>query len=119
MKIHTVKGGEIIDNILNNLGDKQFLEVAYDIAIYHHEKWNGLGYPYGLKEEKIPISGRIMAIADVYDALTSERCYKKAMPPLEAVDIILKDSGTHFDPSIVEVFNKVKDKFISIASSKE
>ncbi|RIA75747.1 HD domain-containing protein [Anaeroplasma bactoclasticum] len=119
MKIHTVKGGEIIDNILNDLGDKEFLEVAYDIAISHHEKWNGLGYPYGLKEENIPLSGRIMAIADVYDALTSERCYKKAMPPLEAVDIILKDSGTHFDPSIVEVFNNVKDKFISIASSKE
>lgn len=119
MKIHTVKGGEIIDNILNDLGDKEFLEVAYDIAISHHEKWNGKGYPYGLKEENIPLSGRIMAIADVYDALTSERCYKKAMPPLEAVDIILKDSGTHFDPSIVEVFNNVKDKFISIASSKE
>ncbi len=119
MKIHTVKGGEIIDNILNDLGDKEFLEVAYDIAISHHEKWNGLGYPYGLKEDNIPLSGRIMAIADVYDALTSERCYKKAMPPLKAVDIILKDSGTHFDPSIVEVFNNVKDKFISIASSKE
>lgn len=118
MKIHTIKGGEIIDNILNDLGDKEFLEVAYDIAISHHEKWNGLGYPYGLKEEEIPLPGRIMAIADVFDALTSERCYKKAMPPLEAFDVIINDSGTHFDPNVVEVFKTVKDKFIEIASSK-
>ena len=73
MKIHTVKGGEIIKNILNELGDKEFLDIAYEVAISHHEKWNGKGYPYGIKEEEIPLAGRIMAVADVFDALVAKR----------------------------------------------
>lgn len=119
MKIHTVKGGEIIKSILNDLGDKEFLDVAHDIAISHHEKWNGNGYPYGLKEENIPLAGRIMAIADVFDALVSERVYKKPMPISDAIEVIIKDAGSHFDPNIVEVFKEVKEKFILIASNKE
>jgi response regulator RpfG family c-di-GMP phosphodiesterase len=119
MKIHTTKGGEIINNILNELGDEDFLKVAYDIATSHHEKWNGSGYPNGLKEEDIPLAGRIMAIADVFDALVAERVYKKPIPVEDAINIIINDSGTHFDPNIVEVFKEVKDDFIKEANSKK
>ena len=118
MKIHTTKGGEIINNILNELGDEDFLKVAYDIATSHHEKWNGSGYPNGLKGEDIPLAGRIMAIADVFDALVAERVYKKPIPVEDAINIIINDSGTHFDPNIVEVFKEVKDDFIKEANSK-
>ena len=115
MKIHTTKGGEIINNILNELGDKEFLSVAYDVAISHHEKWNGKGYPYGIKEEEIPLPGRIMAIADVFDALVAKRVYKDPIPVDKAIDIIIGDGGTHFDPNLVEIFKEVKDEFISVS----
>ena len=115
MKIHTVKGGEIINNILNELGDKEFLSVAYDVAISHHEKWNGLGYPYGKKEEEIPLPGRIMAIADVFDALVAKRVYKDPMPVDKAINIIINDAGTHFDPNIVEIFKTVTDDFVKVS----
>lgn len=118
MKIHTVKGGEIINNILNELGDKEFLNVAYDIAISHHEKWNGRGYPYGKKEEEIPLPGRIMAIADVFDALVAKRVYKDPMPVDKAIGIIIGDAGTHFDPNIVEVFKTVVDDFKAVAEEQ-
>jgi putative two-component system response regulator len=77
----------------------------------HHEKWDGTGYPKGLKGEEIPLEGRIMAIADVYDALISARPYKNPFPHEQAVEIIKKDSGTHFDPKIVEIFLNVADDF--------
>jgi len=118
MKIHTVKGGEIINNILNELGDKEFLRIAYEVAISHHEKWNGKGYPYGLKEEEIPLPGRIMAIADVFDALVAERVYKKPMPIDKAIEIIIGDAGTHFDPNLVEIFKLVLDDFKKAAIEK-
>ncbi len=118
MKIHTVKGGEIITNILNDLGDKEFLNVAYDVAISHHEKWNGKGYPYGIKEEEIPFPGRIMAIADVFDALVAKRVYKDPMPVDKAIDIIINDAGSHFDPNIVEVFKEVIDDFKKTATEE-
>ena len=118
MKIHTVKGGEIINNILNELGDKEFLRIAYEVAISHHEKWNGKGYPYGLKEEEIPLPGRIMAIADVFDALVAERVYKKPMPIDKAIEIIIGDAGTHFDPNLVEIFKLVLDDFKKAAVEK-
>ena len=111
MKIHTTKGGEIIKSILNDLGDKDFLNVAYDVAMYHHEKWNGRGYPEGKKEEEIPLPARIMAIADVFDALVAERVYKKPMPVDDAINIIIKDAGTHFDPNLVEIFKTVLEDF--------
>ena len=118
MKIHTTKGGEIINNILNDLGDKEFLNVAYDIACFHHEKWNGQGYPNHLPKEEIPLPARIMAIADVFDALVAERVYKKPIPIEDAIEIIIKDSGTHFDPDLVEVFKTVLDDFKSVAKEK-
>ena len=115
MKTHTTKGGEIIENILHDLGNEDFLRVAFDIATSHHEKWNGDGYPYGKKGEEIPLPGRIMAIADVFDALVSKRIYKSPMPMDEAIQVIIHDAGTHFDPDIVEVFKEVKEEFIESA----
>jgi putative two-component system response regulator len=84
------------------------LQHAKIFAGTHHEKWDGSGYPNGLRGEEIPLQGRLMAIADVYDALISERPYKKAFPHEEAVRIILEGSGTHFDPALVAIFNKVE-----------
>jgi putative two-component system response regulator len=80
-------------------------------AGYHHEKWNGTGYPRGLSGEDIPLEGRIMAIADVYDALVSERPYKKALPHEKAVEIMLEGSGTHFDPELILAFSNIADDF--------
>ena len=111
MQSHCTEGEEIIAEIVTQTGEGPFLHHAKLFAGYHHEKWNGLGYPYGLKGEEIPLQGRIMAIADVYDALVSERPYKKAFSHEQAVDIIKNDSGTHFDPHIVEVFLSVADEF--------
>ena len=115
MKLHTTKGGDMINRILSNLGDEEFLQVAYDIAMYHHEKWDGSGYPKGLKGEEIPLAARIMAVADVFDALVAERCYKKPMPVDKAIEILNKDAGTHFDPEIIRIFNEVSDKFRKVA----
>ena len=118
MKLHTIKGGEIIDSILDDLGDDDFLKIAYEIALYHHEKWNGKGYPKGLKETEIPLPARIMAIADVFDALVAERVYKKPMPIDKAINIIIEDSGTHFDPDLVEIFKDSIDEFKKVAEHK-
>jgi response regulator RpfG family c-di-GMP phosphodiesterase len=118
MKLHTTKGGEIINSILDDLGDDEFLKIAHDIALYHHEKWNGKGYPKGLKETEIPLPARVMAIADVFDALVAERVYKKPMPIDKAIDIIIGDSGTHFDPDLVEIFKDSLDEFKTVAERK-
>ena len=118
MKTHTTIGGEIINHILNDLKDERYLNMAHDIALYHHEKWNGMGYPMRLKEGEIPLSARIMAIADVFDALVSKRCYKEAMPIDDAINIIIKDAGTHFDPNIVEVFKEIIPEFKEAANKK-
>ncbi len=104
MKIHAARGGEIVRSILDGVTDESYIRFAEDIATYHHEWWNGNGYPHKLKGEDIPLSARIMAIADVFDALVSERCYKKALPVKDAIEIIKNESGTHFDPKLVDVF---------------
>jgi len=111
MKTHVVEGEKIIDRIMIESGDKTFLQYAKLFAGYHHERWDGTGYPYGLKGEEIPLQGRIMAIADVYDALVSERPYKKAFPHKEAVEIIKNSSGTHFDPELVIIFLAYEKEF--------
>ena len=113
MKIHTEKGGEMVQAFFNNFDDKTFFQEAYDIAVYHHEKWDGNGYPKGLKEEQIPLAARIMAIADVYDALVSERVYKKPMDKVEAFDLIVSEAGKHFDPDIIKALLDVKEEFIN------
>ena len=112
MKKHTVVGGRVVKEVLNDVTDEEYLAFASDIAMYHHEWWDGTGYPSKLKGSEIPLSARIMAIADVYDALISERCYKKAMPPEEAFEIIKEEAGTHFDPLLAEVFLNHKEAFL-------
>ena len=109
MKKHTLVGEKIIERIETLATKSNFLNYAKTVAITHHEKWNGSGYPRGLKENEIPLIGRIMAIADVYDALTSERPYKPAFSHEEAVRIITEGSGTQFDPALVEVFLSTAD----------
>lgn len=115
MKTHAELGRAAIATAERYMGSSTpFLSLAKEIAHTHHEKWNGTGYPRGLRGEDIPIGGRIMAIADVYDALVSERIYKPAMPHKDAVDIIIRDSGTHFDPGLVEIFARIAPKFEEI-----
>jgi len=110
IKTHCGAGERIIDHMISRTGNADFLHNAKLFAAYHHEKWNGAGYPYGLRETATPLQGRIMAIVDVYDALTSQRPYKEAFSCDEAVNIILEDAGTHFDPRIAEIFCGLKDK---------
>ena len=115
MKTHVDEGILAIKKIMSNAHESAFLYHALLIAGTHHEKWDGSGYPEGLKGESIPLEGRLMAIADVYDALISERPYKKALKHEEACRIIEESSGTHFDPTLVEVFRKVEADFSNIS----
>ena len=111
MKNHARAGGTVVKKILDGITDEEYIRFAADIATYHHERWDGTGYPLGLKGEEIPLSARIMAIADVFDALISKRCYKDAISIDDAVAIIKAESGTHFDPQLVNVFLSCKDMF--------
>lgn len=117
IKKHASSGGRIVKQILSDIADEEHVKFASDIAMYHHERWDGKGYPNGLKEEEIPLSARIMAIADVFDALVSKRCYKESMPVDEAFKIMESESGTHFDPKLIEIFLKHKEKYVKINSS--
>ena len=104
MKQHAALGGKVVREVLNGVTDEEYLSFASDIATYHHERWNGSGYPKGLRYEEIPLCARIMAIADVYDALISKRCYKEAIPKEDALIIMKEKAGNHFDPKLIEVF---------------
>lgn len=104
IKTHPSVGAEIIEETLTEVEENEYLCIARDMAHYHHEKWNGTGYPCGLKGEEIPLCARIMAIADVYDALRSKRSYKEGFSKEKSRDIILESSGSHFDPKIVDAF---------------
>ncbi len=115
IKRHSSYGAEILKQAEQELGAIPFLLMAQIIAQSHHERWDGHGYPVGLKGEDIPLPARIMAIADVYDALRSERPYKKAFSHEKAKKIIVSESGSHFDPVLVEVFLAVEREFESIA----
>jgi len=117
IKTHTTKGKEMIRKVFCDLDDEKFLKTAEDIAVGHHEKWDGSGYPRGLKGEEIPLSARIMAVADVFDALSSVRVYKDAIPPQMAIDVMMGESGTHFDPRIMRVVWKIRDEIIAYAQS--
>lgn len=110
IKPHTVEGERIIENIFIHNQDEEYVRIAKEIASSHHEKYNGKGYPKGLKGDEIPLSARIMAIADVFDALVHPRCYKQAMPFDDAFKIIEDGSNEHFDPLLVRLFIKIRPK---------
>ena len=112
MKGHTTAGSEIITSAMNTVSDAQssYLQEARNLAQYHHEKWNGSGYPEGLKGEEIPLSARVMAVADVFDALVSRRSYKEPFSFEKAMDIIREGSGSHFDPNVAQAFIHAEDE---------
>ena len=110
MKTHAEDGRKIIERAITVVQGENYLKEARNMAGYHHEKWDGTGYPEGLKGQVIPLSARIMAVADVFDAVSSKRVYKDAMPFEDALAILQKDAGTHFDPKCVEVFIDAKDE---------
>lgn len=114
MKSHTTIGKEMIDRVIETVNGESYLKHGRDMAAYHHEKWNGSGYPEGLSGEDIPLSARALAIADVFDALTAKRVYKEGMPFEKVVAIIQKDSGTHFDPKCVEAFMDSLDEIKAV-----
>ena len=115
MKTHTLIGYRLLDQAAAELNTESLLDVAKVIAYTHHEKWDGTGYPQGLQGEEIPIVGRIMAIADVYDALISRRPYKEPMSHEVACKIIMEGKGTNFDPQVIEVFESIHHLFKAVA----
>ena len=110
MKTHAEKGGNIIEDTFAHLNNEQYTKMAYQVARYHHEKWNGPGYPEGLKETQIPLCARIMAIADVFDAISENRCYRDAMPLEKCFTIIEEGKERDFDPILVDIFLSIRKK---------
>lgn len=117
IKMHPLIGSRVIENINKKIQDKNFLKLANQIILYHHEKWDGTGYPNGLKGTEIPLSARIVALADVYDALISKRVYKDAYSHEDAVKIILEGKDTYFDPEIIKIFHRINLEFKKISES--
>ena len=119
MKKHSVLGGEIIQEIFKDMDDKEFLNIAYDVTRYHHEKWNGNGYPEGLSGKEIPFSARIMAIADVFDAISAKRCYRDAMPLEKCFAIIKEGKGVDFDPVLTDLFLNAREKVEKVCKESQ
>lgn len=117
MRTHTLIGAQTLEEVRKRFANNEFINMGIRIARSHHEKWDGSGYPDGLAGEEIPLSARIMAIVDVYDAVRSKRVYKGAMSHQETSDLIRQGSGTHFDPGLVEVFNQLESRFNEVWSS--
>lgn len=117
MKGHAAAGQTIVDSVLCEVDDQEFKDVARHVAHYHHEKWNGTGYPEGLSGQDIPIEARIMALADVFDALVSKRCYKDSMSYDKAFQIIQEDLGSHFDPELGALFLECRSELIELYES--
>lgn len=114
MQSHSQHGADTLLQVLDTDPNNNFMKIGYKIALYHHEKWDGSGYPLGLKGDEIPLCARIMAVADVYDALRAERCYKKSFSHAKAYAIIEEGKGKHFDPRLVECFIKHESTFDEI-----
>lgn len=114
IKRHTTEGGRIVREVLGDGEDKEYIQMATDVASCHHERWDGNGYPKGLSGEDIPLSARIMAIADVFDALVSPRCYKEPFPVDKAMEIIKEESGSHFDPTLAMLFIGMEDDAVAV-----
>jgi HD-GYP domain-containing protein (c-di-GMP phosphodiesterase class II) len=119
MECHTRISSTCLNQIQDCLGDANFLEMAHEIALFHHERWDGSGYPTGIAGEKIPLSARIVAIADVYDALAARRPYKEPFEHQKCIEIISAEAGTHFDPRLVELFLTIHTEFASVSQSTE
>jgi len=117
MKTHTTKGAIIVESVLAEVDDETFKQIAINVAHYHHEKWNGTGYPKGIKGEEIPFEARIMALADVYDALVSKRCYKEKFTFEKAFSIIEESSGTHFDLDLTKEFLICRNELENLTNS--
>ena len=115
MKTHSKLGKNIIDNAISSYKENDFFITASNIVYYHHEKFDGTGYPVGLKGEDIPLEARIMALADVYDALMSKRVYKESFSYKKTKEIIISGTGEHFDPIIVEAFLNQEEEFKKIS----
>ncbi len=114
MKTHTTIGARTLEAALHQYPGAQYLQMARDIAQSHHERWDGKGYPEGLAGDRIPLSARIVALADVYDALTSKRVYKDALPAEKARDIVYEGAGQHFDPDVVQAMVQADQEFTDI-----
>jgi putative two-component system response regulator len=114
MQKHTTIGFEALSTAIEKYPNAEYLKMSAEIALYHHEKFDGSGYPTGIKGEEIPLSARIVALADVYDALVSKRVYKSAMPHDTAKSIIISERGKHFDPRIIDSFLRCEQQFIEI-----
>lgn len=119
MKKHTILGKEAFDKIIARAGETRWLRLARNMAYYHHENWDGSGYPEGLKGEEIPLYVRVLSIADVYDALTSWRSYKESYPHHKALEIINEGKGTIFDPDLVDLFTNINEQFKLALHMKE
>ena len=119
MKQHTVLGAQTLETARNQYPRNAFINMGIDVARSHHERWDGTGYPDGLTGIEIPLSARIMAVADVYDALRSKRCYKEAFTHETSRDIILQGRGTQFDPAVVDAFIALEHKFNSVRTAMD
>ncbi len=119
MKSHSAKGGEIIKDTFSGVADENYRTMAYEVARYHHEKWNGRGYPEGLSGEEIPLAARIMAVADVFDAVSEKRCYRDAMPLEQCFGIISDGIGRDFDPAVAEAFLEMREDITRIRETGE
>lgn len=111
MKSHCIIGAENMQTVFNKYSENPFIGMGIEIALYHHERWDGKGYPDGLLGRNIPLSARIMAVADCYDALRSNRCYRKGFDHEEVRAMLLEEDGTHFDPEVIKAFLAIEDKF--------
>jgi len=114
MKTHTVIGADLLENLMSAHGSYTMIKMGAEIARAHHERWDGTGYPLGLRGDQIPLPARIIAVADVYDALTSKRVYKSAWEHDEAIDSLRALSGQQFDPALVEIFLSHQDELHDI-----
>ncbi len=114
MKQHTILGGMAFEKALDEIPGNEFLQVAKDMALSHHERWNGEGYPYGLSGTNIPFCGRLMAIADVYDALTTKRSYKEPCSHEDAINLMVSLKGTHFQPELIDELLECSDEFLEL-----
>lgn len=110
IKKHTIAGGKIIQDTFGHLENEQYAKMAYQVARYHHEKWNGKGYPEGLEKREIPLCARIMAVSDVFDAISQKRCYRDAIPLEQCFAIIKEGGGKELDPVIASLFLEIRDK---------